>query len=152
VSRGGSARNARRAAIDTRMDLGTSSHTSCRERAIYGFGKTWASAMVSETSMRWTALTPTPCLTAIFCMPITPALRSAVQRLTVEELDAAVIGFERAERDAALTQPKQVPAPVCLAQLIRRTAVVRGKTTDRVDVDGPRRRRQPGRLHVSDHP
>jgi hypothetical protein len=37
-------------------------------------------------------------------------------------LDAAVIGLERAERDPALTQPKQIAPYLFLAQLIRRTA------------------------------
>src|SRR5271167_470760 len=62
-----------------------------------------------------------------------------------------VIGLERAERDAAFAQPKQVAAHLCLAQLIRRTAVSRGQPTDRVDVDGLRSGRQTGRLHVFDH-
>jgi len=62
----------------------------------------------------------------------------AIQRLAVEKLDAAVIGLERAERDPALAQLKQVPAYLCLAQPIRRTAIVRGQPTDRVDVDGLR--------------
>ena len=53
----------------------------------------------------------------------------AIQRPAVEELDAAVIGAERAERDPALTQPKQVAPYLVLAQLIRRTTVVRGQPT-----------------------
>ena len=44
----------------------------------------------------------------------------AIQRPAVEELDAAVIGAERAERDPALAQPKQVAPYLVLAQLIRR--------------------------------
>jgi hypothetical protein len=45
----------------------------------------------------------------------------AIKRAPVEELDAAVMGLERAERDAALTQTKQVATHLFLAQLIRRT-------------------------------
>src|SRR5271168_1176885 len=75
----------------------------------------------------------------------------AIQRPAIEELDAALIGPERAERDPALTQTEQVAPYLFLAQLIRRTAVVRGQPTDRVDVDGLRRSRQPRRLHVFDH-
>src|ERR1700722_7179188 len=75
----------------------------------------------------------------------------AIQRPAVEELDAAVIGAERAECDPALTQPKQVAPYLVLAQLIRRTTVVRGQPTDRVDVDGLGSRRQPRRFHVFNH-
>src|ERR1700677_4614268 len=75
----------------------------------------------------------------------------AIQRPAIEELDAALIGPERAERDPALTQTEQVAPYLFLAQLIRRTAVVRGQPTDRVDVDGLRRSRQPRRLHVFNH-
>ena len=64
----------------------------------------------------------------------------AIQRPAIEELDAALIGPERAERDPALTQTEQIAPYLFLAQLIRRTAVVRGQPTDRVDVDGLRRR------------
>ena len=56
----------------------------------------------------------------------------AIQRLTVEKLDAAVIGLERAERDPALTQPEQVAAHLFLGQPIRRTTIVSGQPTDRV--------------------
>src|SRR5271154_4332035 len=75
----------------------------------------------------------------------------AIQRPAIEELDAALIGPERAERDPVLTQTEQVAPYLFLAQMIRRTAVVRGQPTDRVDVDGLRRSRQPRRLHVFDH-
>src|SRR6202161_351022 len=75
----------------------------------------------------------------------------ALQRPAIEELDAALIGPERAERDPALTQTEQVAPYLFLAQLIRRTAVVRGQPTDRIDVDGLRCSRQPRRLHVFDH-
>src|ERR1700683_426130 len=70
----------------------------------------------------------------------------AIQRPAIKELDAALIGPERAERDPAVTQTEQVAPYLFLAQLIRRTAVVRGQPTDRVDVDGLRRSRPPRRL------
>ena len=60
----------------------------------------------------------------------------AIERPAVEELDTAVIDLERAERDATIPQAEQVAAHLFLGQSIRRTAVVRGQPTDRVDVDG----------------
>ena len=75
----------------------------------------------------------------------------AIERPAVEELDAAVIDLERAERDAALPKAKQVAAHLFLGQSIRRTAVVASQAADRVDVDGLGSRRQPRRLHVFNH-
>src|SRR6202451_4717290 len=76
----------------------------------------------------------------------------AIKRPEVEELDASVIDLERAERDAAITQAKQIAAHLFFGQPIRRTAIVGGQPTDRVDVDGLGSRRQPRRLHVFNHP
>ena len=76
----------------------------------------------------------------------------AIERPAVEELDTAVIDLERAERDAAITQAKQIAAHLFFGQPIRRTAIMGGQPTDRVDVDGLGSRRQPRRLHVFNHP
>jgi hypothetical protein len=71
---------------------------------------------------------------------------------TVQELDPAVIGLERAERQAALAQPEQVNAHLFLAQLVGRPAVVRGKPAHPIQIDTLGARRQPGRPHVLCHP
>ena len=58
-------------------------------------------------------------------------------------MDASVIDLERAERDAAIPQAKQIAAHLFFGQPIRRTAIVGGQPTDRVDVDGLGSRRTP---------
>src|SRR3984885_8948743 len=73
----------------------------------------------------------------------------AIKRPEVEELDASVID---PERDAAIPQAKQIAAHLFFGQPIRRTAIMGGQPTDRVDVDGLGSRRQPRRLHVFNHP
>src|SRR5271154_5535390 len=45
----------------------------------------------------------------------------------------------------------QVSVTMCLDFGTWRTAIAGGQPTDRVDVDGLRSSRQPGRLHVFDH-
>jgi len=67
----------------------------------------------------------------------------AIERPEVEELDAALIGLERAGLQAAHAHAQQVAAHLFLGQAIRRTAIMGGQPTDRVDVDCLRSNRQP---------
>jgi len=71
---------------------------------------------------------------------------------TIKELDPAVIGLERAERQAPLPQSEQVDAHLFLAQLVGRPAIVPGKPAHPVQVDALGSQRQPGRPHVLRHP
>src|SRR5690348_15914923 len=77
--------------------------------------------------------------------------RVALQRPTIEELDAAVVGLEGAECYAPLTQAEEIDANLILAQFVGRAAVVRGQVTNPVNVDGLGSRRQSGGPHVFDH-
>ena len=70
----------------------------------------------------------------------------------IEELDAAVIGLEGAECQAAITQAKQIAAHLFLAQQIRRAPIVSGEAANCVEVDGLGSRSQPRQRHVFGHP
>src|SRR3954462_11061605 len=60
--------------------------------------------------------------------------------------------FERAAGCAVLAQAKQVGSYFLLAELVRRTAIMRRQLADRLDVERLRSSSQPGQGHVLDHP
>src|SRR4051794_23083665 len=69
----------------------------------------------------------------------------------IQELDAAVVGLECAERHAALAQFKQVRTYLRLAQLVGRAPIVLGQTVDPVEVEALGSGRQPGHPHLFHH-
>jgi hypothetical protein len=74
-----------------------------------------------------------------------------VERLAVEELNAAMIGLEGAECQTPLAQPKEPDPHFFFAQLIRRATVMRGQTANRIQVKSLGSGRQAGCSHVLDH-
>ena len=74
------------------------------------------------------------------------------QRLAVEEAKAIVAGLERAPRNAAPSQAKQIAPDFLFGQKVRRAMEVSGKPSDGVEIVELGSARQAGKDHVLDHP
>src|SRR5271166_364079 len=76
----------------------------------------------------------------------------AFKRMAIEETQPVLVDLERAAGCPALAQAEQVAPHLFLAELVRRTPVMRSQLAYRLDVDLLRPEGQPGQRHVLDHP
>src|SRR2546421_5843486 len=76
----------------------------------------------------------------------------ALKRVAIEETQPVLADLERAAGRSVLAQAKQIRAHVFLAELVRRTSVMRCQSPHRLDVDCLRPGNQPSQGHVLDHP
>src|SRR3954453_668676 len=72
--------------------------------------------------------------------------------MMIQEPQPILADLERAAGRAVLAQAKPVGPYLFLAELVRRTSIMRRQLADRLDVELLRSSSQPGQDHVLDHP
>src|SRR3954468_10726861 len=75
----------------------------------------------------------------------------ALKRVTIQKTEPVLADLERAAGRSVLAQAKQVGAHFFLAELVRRTSVMRRQPPYCLDVDCLRPGSQPSQGHVLDH-